>query len=107
MWPTRRARARFGADPADSVLDRDCKAHEPPDYPDLAFPQHLSPEVSPPGWRPVYVDYLYLGFTNGMAFSPTDVMPLAHWAKVAMGVQSGAALVIIGLVVARAVNILG
>jgi hypothetical protein len=34
-------------------------------------------------------------------------MPLAHWAKVAMGVQSGAALVIIGLVVARAVNILG
>jgi len=83
------------------------RAHEPPDYPDLAFPQHLSPEVSPPGWRPVYVDYLYLGFTNGMAFSPTDVMPLAHWAKVAMGVQSGAALVIIGLVVARAVNILG
>ena len=27
------------------------------------------------------VGYLYLGFTNATAFSPTDVMPLARWAK--------------------------
>ena len=75
-------------------------------YPDLAFPQHLSPDVAPPGWRPVFVDYLYLGYTNAIAFSPTDVMPLAHWAKLAMGLESGASLVILGLVIARAVNIL-
>ncbi len=61
--------------------------------------------MRPPGWRPVFVDYVYLGVTNGMAFSPTDVMPLAHWAKLAMGIQSIASLAVIGLVIARAVNI--
>jgi hypothetical protein len=54
----------------------------------------------------VFVDYLYLGLTNNIAFSPTDVMPISHWAKFAMGVQSVASLMIIGLVFARAVNIL-
>lgn len=73
---------------------------------DLAFPQHLSPEVSPPGWRPKFIDYLYLGLTASMAFSPTDVMPLTPWAKIAMGVQSIISLVVVGLVVARAVNVL-
>jgi len=74
--------------------------------PDLAFPQQLSPEVAAPGWRPRYIDYFYLGVTNSMAFSPTDVMPLAAWAKLMMAVQSVASLLILGLVVARAVNVL-
>jgi hypothetical protein len=82
------------------------RARRTPRYPDLAFPQHMNPDVAPPGWRPVFVDYLYLGFTNAIAFSPTDVMPLAHWAKLTMGLESGASLVILGLVIARAVNIL-
>jgi hypothetical protein len=71
---------------------------------DLAFTQHMSPELAPPGWRPVFLDYLHLGFTNATAFSPTDVMPLTHRAKFAMVVQSTVALALFGLVVARAVN---
>jgi len=47
---------------------------------------------------------LYLGFTNALAFSPTDVMPLVSWAKIAMAVQSLLSFAIIGLVIARAVN---
>jgi hypothetical protein len=82
------------------------RARQAPRYPDLAFPQHLNPDVAPPGWRPLFVDYLYLGLTDAIAFSPTDVMPLAHWAKLTMGLESGASLVILGLVIARAVNIL-
>ena len=82
------------------------RAHEPPKYVDLAFPEQLNPHIAPPGWRPVFFDYLYLGFTNATAFSPTDVMPLAHWAKFTMALQSLTSLVILGLVVARAVNIL-
>jgi len=31
---------------------------------DFAFTQHMSPELAPPGWRPVFLDYLHLGFTN-------------------------------------------
>ena len=71
---------------------------------DFAFTQQLNPELEMPGWRPVFLDYLHLGFTNGTAFSPTDVMPLTHRAKLAMVVQATIALVLFGLVVARAVN---
>jgi len=82
------------------------RAHAAERYlPDLAFPQDLNPTVAPRGWRPTFVDYLYLGLTNNLAFSPTDVMPLSHWAKLTMGLQSIASLLIIGLVIARAVNI--
>lgn len=82
------------------------RAHATPAFPDLMFPQHGNPELAPPGWRPVFVDYLYLGLTGAIAFSPTDTMPLAHWAKAAMAVESVASITIVGLVVARAVNIL-
>ena len=77
-----------------------------PAHPDLAFPQHLSPEVAPPGWRPIFIDYLYLGITNALAFSPTDAMPLVPWAKITMAVQSLISLMILSLVIARAVNVL-
>jgi hypothetical protein len=73
---------------------------------DFAFTQQMSPELAPPGWRPVFLDYLHLGFTNATAFSPTDVMPLTHRAKYVMLVQSTVALGLFGLVVARAVNVL-
>ena len=78
----------------------------PPQFPDLAFPAQLNPGVSPPGWRAEFFDYLYLGFTDATAFSPTDVMPLARWAKFVMTVQAVVSLMILGLVIARAVNIL-
>ncbi|MER6779598.1 MULTISPECIES: hypothetical protein [unclassified Streptomyces] len=82
------------------------RAHHMPPTPALAFPQHLSPELNATHWRPHYVDYLYLGFTNSTALSPTDVMPLAPWAKSVMTIQSILSLMILGLVVARAVNVL-
>ena len=63
-------------------------------------------KVAPKGWIPGLIDYLYTSFTNATAFSPTDTMPLTYTAKILMTVQSSAALVTLGLVVARAVNIL-
>jgi uncharacterized membrane protein len=73
---------------------------------DFQFPQMENPQLAPAGWRPGFVDYLYTSLTNATAFSPTDTMPLTQTAKIVMGVQSVAALVTVGLVVARAVNIL-
>lgn len=73
--------------------------------PDFAFTQQLSPELAPPGWRPQYVDYFILGLTTSTAFSPTDVMPMAHWAKLTMALQSLISLTVVGLVIARAVNV--
>ena len=81
------------------------RARRMPEHPDLAFPQLLNPRLAPPDWRPRFVDYLYLGFTNATAFSPTDVMPLVPWAKIAMAAQSVISLAILGLVIARAVNV--
>jgi hypothetical protein len=81
------------------------RAHHSSQYPDLAFPQQLNPHIAPSGWRPLFVDYLYLAFTNAVAFSPTDVMPLTPWPKVTMVIQALVSLVILALVIARAVNV--
>jgi hypothetical protein len=76
-------------------------------YPDFQFVQMVSPpDMVPPDWEPNFVDYLYLALTNAAAFSPTDVMPLSRWAKVAMAAQSIISIVTVALVVSRAVNIL-
>jgi NADH:ubiquinone oxidoreductase subunit K len=74
--------------------------------PDFQFPQMENPQFAPLDWRPGFGDYLYTSLTNATAFSPTDTMPLTQIAKLMMGIQSVSALVTIGLVVARAVNIL-
>lgn len=75
-------------------------------YPDFLFPQMASPDVAEPDWRPTFIDYLYVSVTNVMAFSPTDTMPLARWAKMLMTVQAIVALGTAALVVARAVSVL-
>ena len=82
------------------------RAHGLPAHPDFAFPQQLNPELAPEHWRPRFVDYMYLGFTSATAFSPTDAMPLRAWNKLAMMAQSTISLVLLGLVIARAVNVL-
>lgn len=82
------------------------RAHGLPSTPDIAFPQQLNPELAPPGWRPQFHDYLYLGLTTATAFSPTDAMPLRGWVKLLMTVEALISLVVLGLVVARAVNVL-
>jgi hypothetical protein len=81
------------------------RAHGMPTYPDLAFPQQTSPDLAPPGWRPQFIDYLYVGFTTANAFSPTDTMPMVPWAKIAMGSQALISFAIVGLVLARVVNL--
>ena len=52
------------------------------------------------------MDYFYLSVTNATAFSPTDTMPLKPWAKMAMALQAVVSILILGLVIARAVNVL-
>ena len=75
-------------------------------YPDLLFPQMTIPDLAPPEWEPGFVDYLYVSFTNALAFSPTDVMPMTRWAKLTMLTQSAVSVMTVALVIARAVNIL-
>jgi hypothetical protein len=82
---------------------RRLRGHRP--APDFQFPQMENPELAQPDWRPHLVDYLYVSFTNSIAFSPTDAMPLTRRAKLLMLFESATSAVTVLLVAARAVNI--
>jgi uncharacterized membrane protein len=84
-------------------LERALGTHE---MPDLLFPQMTTPDMAPRDWEPEFLDYLYLAFTNSMAFSPTDTLPLSRWVKFVMLLQSLLSLAIAALVIAKAVNTL-
>jgi hypothetical protein len=57
-------------------------------------------------WQPLFLDYLYVSFTNLLAFSPTDTMPLSRTAKMLMAWESAVSLATLAVVLSRAVNIL-
>ena len=59
-----------------------------------------------PKWDPHFFDYVYVSFTNSIAFSPTDAMPLTRRAKLAMFLESAVSAVAILLIASRAVNII-
>jgi uncharacterized membrane protein len=80
-----------------------------PDPPprDFQFPQDENPTLGEPGWHPRMADYVYVSFTNAVAFSPTDVMPLTRRVKMMMLAEAAVSAITTLLVAARAVNILG
>lgn len=82
------------------------RPHTPANRRDFQFPQLENPTLAAPGWHPRLVDYVYIAFTNAIAFSPTDAMPLTAKAKLLMLVESAASALTVLLVAARAVNIL-
>jgi uncharacterized membrane protein len=82
---------------------RRLESNPPP--PDFLFPQLSDPDVAEPGWYPRLFDYLYVSFTNSIAFSPTDTLPLTQLAKLLMLLESFVSAFTILLVFARAVNI--
>lgn len=89
-------------------FDRGGPAHrqEPsPRPPDFLFPQLSDPQLAAAGWQPRFFDYLYIAFTNSIAFSPTDTLPLTGTAKRLMLAESTISAVTVLLVAARSVNI--
>lgn len=73
---------------------------------DFLFPQMLGTGDEDPTWTPGFIDYFYVSFTNATAFSPTDTMPLSARSKLLMTIEASVSLLTVGLVAARAVNIL-
>ena len=56
---------------------------------------------------PRFEDYLYVAMTNGIAFSPTDAMPLTLSAKRLMALESLISVAAVLVIAARAVNVIG
>ena len=73
---------------------------------DFLFPQQNLGYTLSKQWYPTFLDYLYVSVTSATAFSPTDTLPLSRRAKLIMGTQALASLVIVVLIAARAINIL-
>jgi hypothetical protein len=82
------------------------RAVKAPIAPDFMFPQMTTNLPGQANWTPGFIDYLFVSFTNATAFSPTDTAPLTVRGKLLFMVESIASLLTIGLVAARAVNIL-
>ena len=82
------------------------RAITPVPYPDFEFPQIATAGLAHPGWQPRFHDHLYLAFTNAIAFSPTDTMPLTGRAKALMALQSVISLAVLVVVLARVINVL-
>ena len=57
-------------------------------------------------WRPRFVDYLFVAFTQSSTFGPTDAPLLARWAKVLAMMQVFISLSIVVLLISRAVGVL-
>jgi uncharacterized membrane protein len=70
---------------------------------DFLFPQ----QVNGKRWAPHFLDYLFVAFTGATALSPADTYPLTKTAKTLMMLEAVLSLTVIGILVARSVNILG
>jgi hypothetical protein len=75
--------------------------------PDLVFPQQQADQrgLAPDGWKPDFLDYLYVSVTAATAFSPTDAMPYSRAGKLLMGSESTLSFTIVVMIVARAINV--
>lgn len=69
---------------------------------DFLFPQQANGQ----DWTPTMIDYLFTAYTNIIAFSPTDTMPLTHRVKILFTMQSTISLVTVLVTVSRAINML-
>lgn len=72
--------------------------------PDFLFPQQGMDNEK--GWQPTLIDYLFTAYTNIIAFSPTDTMPLSHRVKFLFVVQSTTAVLTIVVTLSRAINLI-
>jgi len=57
-------------------------------------------------WRPRFIDYLFVAFTQSSTFGPTEAPLLARWAKMLSMIQIFISLSIVILLISRAVGVL-
>ena len=75
-------------------------------FPQMQIPQDERDQFECVRWRPHFVDYLFIAFTQSSTFGPTDAPLLARWAKVLAMTQISISLTIVVLLISRAVGVL-
>ncbi len=75
-------------------------------FPQMQIPQDERDQFECVRWRPHFIDYLFVAFTQSSTFGPTDAPLLARWAKVLAMTQISISLTIVVLLISRAVGVL-
>ncbi len=75
-------------------------------FPQMQIPAEERGDFACARWRPHFVDYLFVAFTQSSTFGPTDAPLLARWAKILAMTQVSISLTIVVLLISRAVGAL-
>ena len=75
-------------------------------FPQMQIPHDERGQFECVRWRPRFIDYLFVAFTQSSTFGPTDAPLLARWAKALTMVQIIISLTIVVLLVSQAVGVL-
>jgi len=75
-------------------------------FPQMQIPHDERGQFACAHWRPRFVDYLFVAFTQSSTFGPTDSPLLARWAKILAMVQILISLTIVVLLISQAVGVL-
>jgi hypothetical protein len=75
-------------------------------FPQMQIPHDERTQFACARWRPAFIDYFFVAFTQSSTFGPTDAPLLARWAKVLAMIQIFISLSIIVLLISRAVGVL-
>jgi len=75
-------------------------------FPQMQIPHDERQQFACTRWRPRFVDYFFVAFTQSSTFGPTDAPLLARWAKVLAIIQIFISLSIVILLISRAVGVL-
>jgi hypothetical protein len=75
-------------------------------FPQMQIPQEERAQFACARWRPRFVDYLFVAFTQSSTFGPTDSPLLARWAKVLAMIQILISLTIVVLLISRGIGVL-
>jgi hypothetical protein len=75
-------------------------------FPQMQIPHDERGQFACARWRPRFIDYLFVAFTQSSTFGPTDSPLLARWAKVLAMVQILISLTIVVLLISQAVGVL-
>jgi hypothetical protein len=75
-------------------------------FPQMQIPHDERVQFACAQWRPRFVDYLFVAFTQSSTFGPTDSPLLARWAKVLGMIQILISLTIVVLLISRAIGVL-
>src|SRR6266542_1711954 len=75
-------------------------------FPQMQIPHDERAQFECVRWRPRFIDYLFVAFTQSSTFGPTDAPLLARWAKVLAMIQVLISLTIVVLLISQAVGVL-